>query len=106
MDRSQNDERQVDNKPDNWYVYHMKSVGLFEAKTKLSEICNWVADRRRAIVVTRRGKPLVRIEPIPQEQESRSVWQARDELDGSAGPIPDGFELPPRDIDEPPDLFD
>jgi len=41
----------------------MKTVGLFEAKTKLSEICEEVARTREPVTVTRRGRPLVRIEP-------------------------------------------
>lgn len=42
----------------------MKAIGLFEAKTKFSEICARVAAQGEAVVVTRRGAPLVRIEPI------------------------------------------
>ena len=41
----------------------MKTVGLFEAKTRLSEICDEVVRTRRPVTVTRRGKALVRIEP-------------------------------------------
>lgn len=42
----------------------MKRIGLFEAKTKLSEICDRVAETREAVVITRRGQPVVRIEPV------------------------------------------
>lgn len=42
----------------------MKTVGIFEAKTKLSELCEQVAESREPVVVTRRGAPLVRIDPI------------------------------------------
>ena len=41
----------------------MRTVGLFEAKTKFSELCGEVADTGQPVVVTRRGIPLVRIEP-------------------------------------------
>ena len=55
----------------------MRSVGIFEAKTRLSEICEEVAKSGHGVVVTRRGKPLVRIEPVVEE--GLSVWEARDE---------------------------
>ena len=35
----------------------MNQIGLFEAKTKFSEICERIAAGGEAIVVTRRGKP-------------------------------------------------
>lgn len=56
----------------------MRSVGLFEAKTKLSEICADVAERQEPVVVTRRGKPWVRIEPIP-EARRMTVMESRAE---------------------------
>ncbi len=37
----------------------MNAIGLFEAKTKFSEICRRVASERVAAVVTRSGNPLV-----------------------------------------------
>ena len=39
----------------------MNEIGLFEAKTKFSEICERVAASHETIIVTRRGKPLVTI---------------------------------------------
>lgn len=42
----------------------MKTLGLFEAKTRFSEICAEVAETGAAVTVTRRGRPLVRIEPV------------------------------------------
>ena len=37
----------------------MKSVGMFEAKTRFSEICDEVARTGSSVTVTRHGKPLV-----------------------------------------------
>jgi len=58
----------------------MKTVGLFEAKTKLSEICAYVADRGDSVIVTRRGKPWVRIEPATEKtvtiRERRAEYMA------------------------------
>jgi len=34
----------------------MKSVGMFEAKTKLSELCDEVNRTSKSILVTKRGK--------------------------------------------------
>ena len=53
----------------------METVGIFEAKAKLSEICEQVASTRESIVVTRRGKPLVRI--LPMEVAPESVLERR-----------------------------
>jgi len=42
----------------------MKTIGIFEAKTRLSEVCEEVAKTHEPITVTKRGKPPVRIDPI------------------------------------------
>ena len=42
------------------------TIGLFEAKTRLSEICERVASEHVGVTITRRGAPLVRIEPIQE----------------------------------------
>lgn len=75
----------------------MKAVGLFEAKTKLSEICAEVAAKGVSVLVTRRGKPLVRIEPIrPDKTKARGIWDRRAALIKSRGPLAEDFTLPPR----------
>jgi prevent-host-death family protein len=48
----------------------MKEVGIFEAKAKLSEMCNQVEESGAEYVVTRRGRPvarLIRIDPKPSQ---------------------------------------
>ena len=75
----------------------MNSIGLFEAKTKLSEICEAVSNNRKAVTVTRRGKPLVTIQPIPAGQSlKRSVWAVRAEYERKHGRLEEEFELPVR----------
>ncbi len=75
----------------------MTTIGLFEAKTKLSELCEQVAKRREAVVITRRGRPLVRIEPVgPGKGMSSSVWDARREWEKKHGPLHEEFEIPKR----------
>ena len=66
------------NRPTGFYRLTVTTIGLFEAKTKLSELCEQVAKRRQPVVITRRGRPLVRIEPVgPGKGMSSSVWDAR-----------------------------
>ena len=42
----------------------MKKIGIFEAKTRLSEICDEVARTQMPVTITRRGMALVFIEPV------------------------------------------
>lgn len=59
----------------------MKTVGLFEAKTKLSEICTYVAEAHDPVMVTRRGKPWVQITPVQKTgmtmRERRAEYMVR-----------------------------
>jgi prevent-host-death family protein len=73
----------------------MVTIGLFEAKTKLSEICERVAAQGVSVMVTRRGKPLVTIEPMkPAKSGRKSVWDRRAAYEKKHGPFTDPFELP------------
>lgn len=76
----------------------MNVIGLFEAKTKLSEICERVAANGEPIVVTRRGKPLVRIDPLPAAPaHAASVWDRRDDYEKKHGRLTQDCSLPPRE---------
>ncbi len=76
----------------------MNAIGLFEAKTKFSEICERVAAKGVAVVVTRRGRPLVTIEPIPVTTgRPSSVWDRRAEFEKKHGRFTEDFALPPRE---------
>jgi prevent-host-death family protein len=59
----------------------MRMIGLFEAKTKLSEICEEVAKTHAPVTITRRGKPLVCIEPITEQRlsikERRAAYMSK-----------------------------
>lgn len=68
----------------------MKLIGMFEAKTHLSEICEQVAATREPVTVTKRGRPIVRIDPvdarpmtIQERREAYMAQHARDEADDS-----------------------
>lgn len=74
----------------------VERVGLFEAKNKLSEICERVATRRMPIAILRRGKPLVRIVPIDDATADDDVWSSRERVISTTGPLQDEIELPQR----------
>lgn len=74
----------------------MKNIGLFEAKTRLSEICEKVRKEKQSVLITRRGKPLVRIDPI--EDVNNGVWDLARRFKKVHGPIKDDLELPPRSV--------
>lgn len=76
----------------------MKMLGLFEAKNKLSEVCQMVATRHEPVVVTRHGKPLVRIVPYDDPKEEGSVWGSLEDCRVRFGTLTDSFELPAREI--------
>ena len=75
----------------------MRTIGLFEAKTKFSELCERVADQGEPVIVTRRGRPLVRIEPCRPGHAEPSVWERRAAHVRKYGRISEGFELPDRE---------
>lgn len=58
----------------------MESIGLFEAKTHLSELVAR-AERGEEVVITRHNKPVARLVPMPAAQADASYrQQALDEL--------------------------
>jgi antitoxin (DNA-binding transcriptional repressor) of toxin-antitoxin stability system len=96
----------LDGRLADWYVgiaeREVKTVGLFQAKTKLSEICEAVARSGEAVVITRRGVPFVRIDPLPGER--RSIWDDRKRYVSRRRRLRDEFDLPPRSGDLPGEL--
>ena len=76
----------------------MNAIGLFEAKTRFSENCARVASKGEAVLVTRRGKPLVKIAPIPESESSAtSVWDRRAHHVKKQGRLTEAFALPTRE---------
>lgn len=78
----------------------MRAVGLFEAKTKLSEICQQVLSTGEGVRITRRGKTVAVLCPPTEEMGSGSVWDARAQFEKEHGPFTDEFELPMRVVDQ------
>jgi prevent-host-death family protein len=82
----------------------MKSVGMFEAKTRFSEICDEVARTGTSVLVTRRGKPLVRIDPVVEDRFS--VWERRSEYIADRGRMKEEFDVPSRSAELPDSPFE
>jgi antitoxin (DNA-binding transcriptional repressor) of toxin-antitoxin stability system len=80
----------------------VKTLELFAAKTKLSEICQQVATSGEPCIFTRRGEPLVRLEPARAshaKRERESIWVKRArhlKKHGLLEPDEPDFELPLR----------
>lgn len=73
----------------------VKKVGLYEAKTHLSQICEETARTGEACLIAKNGRPLVKIVPYRDSEESASVWDTVEEARARYGPLED-FELPER----------
>jgi prevent-host-death family protein len=76
----------------------MKTMGIFETKNRLSEVCEQVATSREPLVITRHGKPLVRIVPLGAEGERSCVWDTVSEGRVKYGVLAEEFELPSRGV--------
>ncbi len=74
----------------------MKEIEIVEAKANLAKICERVASRHEPVTVTKRGRPLVRIEPAGNGK--RDVWQARAKFLARGAKLPEDFALPTREL--------
>ncbi len=66
----------------------MEAIGIFDAKTKFTSICEKVVRTGESIVVSKRGKPMVMVTPIPPHLGSErpdilTAWREWNELKGS-----------------------
>lgn len=50
----------------------MKTIGLFDAKTRLSELCREVAETGETILIERRGQPIAELSP-PRSASARRL---------------------------------
>jgi len=88
-----------DNRPVDQYIYNMKSIGIYEIKTRIGEIFEQVNESNEPVLVTRRGKPLVKINPVYPKNES-DVWEVRNSFIKNYGAVSEDLELPDRIGDE------
>ncbi|MGJ8696593.1 MAG: type II toxin-antitoxin system Phd/YefM family antitoxin [Verrucomicrobiaceae bacterium] len=85
----------------------MKSVGIFEAKTHFPGLCDEIVASGTPVTISRRGKALVVISPVPTESQSEredivaatSRWQAESEAEDAD--FPDVWEERSSATDNP-----
>jgi len=78
----------------------MKSIKLVDAKNRFSEICQSVAETGEPVVVTRRGRPIVRlVSTEPEGSKGASVWDTVAKARAKYGPLNEKLELPARRAD-------
>lgn len=58
----------------------MKTLGISEFKTHCIQLLKEAQSRREPLIVTRRGEPLARIEPLPSPSEARQLGALRDQM--------------------------
>ena len=76
----------------------MRTIGIYEAKTKLSEICERIARSGEPAIISRNGVPLVKIVSLAGEEAQASVWDSVEESRKKYGPLEDNFDLPERTL--------
>ena len=77
----------------------MKRIGIYEAKTHLSQVCEEVAQTGEACLISKNNKPLVKIVPYRAGTETASVWDTVEESRGKYGSL-ENFDLPERLAEE------
>jgi len=77
----------------------MKAMSLFDTKNRLSEVCDQVLSTGEPVVITRRGRAIVQIVPIQENESRQSVWSTVAESRAKYGKIKDDFDLPERNSD-------
>jgi prevent-host-death family protein len=84
----------------------MEPVALYDAKNRLSELCNRVVETGEACVISRRGRPIVKLVPFEEPGRAGSVWGTVEESQARYGPLGEDFDLPPRVREVRPDPLD
>jgi prevent-host-death family protein len=74
----------------------MDMVALYDAKNRLSEICNQVSETGEPCVISRRGQPIVKLVPIDSVEQTDSVWATVEEAQAKYGQLDEEFEMPER----------
>lgn len=84
----------------------MESFALYDAKNRLSELCNQVAESGEPCVISRRGRPIVKLVPIDEAGPQTSVWGSVEEAQAKYGPLDADVELPKRSSEVRPSPLD
>ncbi len=75
----------------------MKKIGIYQAKTHLSQLCEETARTGEACLISKNGKPLVKLVPVQEEKLVESVWDTVEESQATYGPL-ESFTLPKRRV--------
>ncbi len=78
----------------------MKAIGIFEVKTKISEICENVKENCEPVLITKRGIPMVKIIPLENPEKQSSIWNRRAEFISAHGLITEKLPLPTRKVEK------
>ncbi|TVP74947.1 MAG: type II toxin-antitoxin system prevent-host-death family antitoxin [Puniceicoccaceae bacterium] len=66
----------------------MLEIGIFEAKTKFSELCTQVEEAGVEYIITRRGRPIARITGVaPKREDSIGLLERMAQTDQAHGKI-------------------
>jgi len=72
----------------------MTEIGIFDAKTRFSELIEQVSRTGQPITVTKRGKPVAQIGPVApprmSEQERKAAFAALKKLRATLPPVEPG----------------
>ena len=77
----------------------MKAIGIFEVKTKISEICETVKETHEPVIITKRGVPMVKITTIEESEKQSDIWTKHREFIRKNEPLTEEFSAPSRKID-------
>ena len=69
------------------------TVGMHEAKTRLSELVKQVLENNADVVITQRNKPVMRLVPYQETRKSRGFGALKGKID-----IADDFDQTPEDV--------
>jgi antitoxin (DNA-binding transcriptional repressor) of toxin-antitoxin stability system len=88
----------------------MRKIGIFEAKTKFSSLCEAISKGGQPVVVEKRDRPMVMIAPVPPTEEQTredilTAWQQwnHEHPEGDTNDFPEVWKMRSDRIDPPTD---
>jgi prevent-host-death family protein len=78
----------------------MDMIPLYDAKNRLSELCNRVTETGEPCIISRRGQPIVKLIRIDPSESAESVWGTVEESKSHYGALDEDFEIPDRSSDQ------
>ncbi|GAK48803.1 hypothetical protein U14_00010 [Candidatus Moduliflexus flocculans] len=78
----------------------MTTIGLIEATSRLTQTCEHVYKTLEPVVITKKGLPFVRIDPIfsaSMSSSSSDIWAQRQRFIERCGEFQIAFDAPSRE---------